>query len=309
MDQIEEQKIASYQWLKIGQSVVLMVLGAVFFLTTWISKTALSSALSYALGAVLIVYGTLEIIAGYLLYRKPLNSPILFGLVAVSLAIVLFVDPELLHQILSVFLISFTYGAAVMMIVSSTDAFLKAGKNRKEIQKEQGKEETDFEFIKRKKKERMGNIRRGVVGILLSLLMIGFGSTYLFFYVNERNQVERYLVMAIGIVLFLLGIVSLVSIIKKVKNTKEMLAEEKLKQPIVTYNTSDVVKNTDVKVIDISELKRKRARRQIANKTPEKEKKVEKEEDKEEKQDQTSEKQNQTSSTVITIRSDGLDGD
>ena len=155
MDQIEEQKIASYQWLKIGQSVVLMVLGAVFFLTTWISKTALSSALSYALGAVLIVYGTLEIIAGYLLYRKPLNSPILFGLVAVSLAIVLFVDPELLHQILSVFLISFTYGAAVMMIVSSTDAFLKAGKNRKEIQKEQGKEETDFEFIKRKKKERM----------------------------------------------------------------------------------------------------------------------------------------------------------
>lgn len=306
MDKMDEQKVSSYQWLKIGQAIVLMVLGAVFFLTTWISKTALSSALSYAIGAVLIVYGTLEILAGYLLHRKVFNSPILIGLSAISLAIVLFVQPEILHQILSVFLIALSYGFAVMMIVASVDSFRKASLCKKEAQKESAKEETDYDFIKKRNKEKVAHVKTGVIDILLALVLIGFGSTYLFFYVNERDQVERYLVMAIGIVLFLLGIVSLVSVIKKVKNTKELMMEEKLQEPIVTYNTSDVVKNTDVKVIDISELKRKRARRSIPNKTAEK-----KEEAKEEKKEEEGEKTvlQVTNEPSIPIHDDGLDGD
>lgn len=275
MKELNEEKLTSYQWLKIGQSVVLMVLGAVFFLTTWISKTVLSSALSYAIGAVLIVYGTLEVLSGYLLHRKALNSPVLIGLIAMSLAVVLFVEPTLLHQILSVFLIALAYGFAVMMIVASVDSFLQGKKRKKEAQDEAKKEETDYDYIKKKKKERMDSIKYGVLHLLCAVVLIGFGSTYLFFYVNERDQVERYLVMAIGIVIFLLGIVSLVSTIKKIKNTKEILLEEQLSKPVETYNTSDVVKNTDVKVIDISELKKRRARRIPRSSTEHEEKKEE----------------------------------
>lgn len=262
MKKIDESTVDQYKWLKIGQAIILVVIGVIFVITSWLSDSGISAVLSYCLAVVFVVYGTLDIVAGYLLCRNPVNSQILIGLLSISFAVVLFFKSSILQEVLSIFLIALFFGIAIMLVVSDVDRIFGAKKLLKQIEAEKKKvDDTDFEHIRQLKNRRHKTIKNATLFFVAAFFILALGGVYLYFFLTQREQVERYLLLAIGAIIFVLGIFSLVTTLKKIKNTKDMLLEEKMSAPIQTYNTSDEVRNKDVKIIDISELKSKRRKR------------------------------------------------
>ena len=291
MKDIDDGTINQYKWLKIAQALILIVLGLIFVLTAWLSEDGVNNALSYCLGVVFAAYGTVNIVAGYLLHRTALNSPVFIGLLAIAFSVIFFYKSELLAQILSPFLITLLIGVSILLVVNGVDKILSSNKTKKKIALEKAKEDgKDFELIKRLGDSVHQDVKSAVIAFVVAALVIAMSIVYLYFYVTQKAQVEKYLVIAVGIATFILGIASMVSVLRKIRSTKDFLMEEKMKEQTPTYNDSDEVRNTDVRIIDISELKSKRTRRRKALPKP----KAEEEDEKEE---------------LSAVSGDGLDGD
>lgn len=291
MKDIDDGTINQYKWLKIAQALILIVLGLIFVLTAWLSEDGVNNALSYCLGVVFAAYGTVNIVAGYLLHRTALNSPVFIGLLAIAFSVIFFYKSDLLAQILSPFLITLLIGVSILLIVNGVDKILSSNKTKKKIALEKAKEDgKDFELIKRLGNSVHQDVKSAVIAFVVAALVIAMSIVYLYFYVTQKAQVEKYLVIAVGIATFILGIASMVSVLRKIRSTKDFLMEEKMKEQTPTYNDSDEVRNTDVRIIDISELKSKRTRRRKALPKPKAEEGGEKEE-------------------LSAVSGDGLDGD
>ncbi|HIU71136.1 MAG TPA: hypothetical protein IAC60_06140 [Candidatus Enterosoma merdigallinarum] len=291
MKDIDDGTINQYKWLKIAQALILIVLGLIFVLTAWLSEDGVNNALSYCLGVVFAAYGTVNIVAGYLLHRTALNSPVFIGLLAIAFSVIFFYKSELLAQILSPFLITLLIGVSILLIVNGVDKILSSNKTKKKIALEKAKEDgKDFELIKRLGNSVHQDVKSAVIAFVVAALVIAMSVVYLYFYLTQKAQVEKYLVIAVGIATFILGIASMVSVLRKIRSTKDFLMEEKMKEQTPTYNDSDEVRNTDVRIIDISELKSKRTRRRKALPKPKAEEEGEKEEQ-------------------SAVSGDGLDGD
>lgn len=291
MKDIDDGTINQYKWLKIAQALILIVLGLIFVLTAWLSEDGVNNALSYCLGVVFAAYGTVNIVAGYLLHRTALNSPVFIGLLAIAFSVIFFYKSDLLAQILSPFLITLLIGVSILLVVNGVDKILSSNKTKKKIALEKAKEDgKDFELIKRLGNSVHQDVKSAVIAFVVAALVIAMSIVYLYFYVTQKAQVEKYLVIAVGIATFILGIASMVSVLRKIRSTKDFLMEEKMKEQTPTYNDSDEVRNTDVRIIDISELKSKRTRRRKALPKP----KAEEEDEKEE---------------LSAVSGDGLDGD
>lgn len=291
MKDIDDGTINQYKWLKIAQALILIVLGLIFVLTAWLSEDGVNNALSYCLGVVFAAYGTVNIVAGYLLHRTALNSPVFIGLLAIAFSVIFFYKSELLAQILSPFLITLLIGVSILLVVNGVDKILSSNKTKKKIALEKAKEDgKDFELIKRLGNSVHQDVKSAVIAFVVAALVIVMSVVYLYFYVTQKAQVEKYLVIAVGIATFILGIASMVSVLRKIRSTKDFLMEEKMREQTPTYNDSDEVRNTDVRIIDISELKSKRTRRRKALPKPKAEGEGEKEE-------------------MSAVSGDGLDGD
>lgn len=291
MKDIDDGTINQYKWLKIAQALILIVLGLIFVLTAWLSEDGVNNALSYCLGVVFAAYGTVNIVAGYLLHRTALNSPVFIGLLAIAFSVIFFYKSELLAQILSPFLITLLIGVSILLVVNGVDKILSSNKTKKKIALEKAKEDgKDFELIKRLGNSVHQDVKSAVIAFVVAALVIAMSVVYLYFYVTQKAQVEKYLVIAVGIATFILGIASMVSVLRKIRSTKDFLMEEKMREQTPTYNDSDEVRNTDVRIIDISELKSKRTRRRKALPKPKAEGEGEKEE-------------------MSAVSGDGLDGD
>lgn len=291
MKDIDDGTINQYKWLKIAQALILIVLGLIFVLTAWLSEDGVNNALSYCLGVVFAAYGTVNIVAGYLLHRTALNSPVFIGLLAIAFSVIFFYKSDLLAQILSPFLITLLIGVSILLVVNGVDKILSSNKTKKKIALEKAKEDgKDFELIKRLGNSVHQDVKSAVIAFVVAALVIAMSVVYLYFYLTQKAQVEKYLVIAVGIATFILGIASMVSVLRKIRSTKDFLMEEKMKEQTPTYNDSDEVRNTDVRIIDISELKSKRTRRRKALPKP----KAEEEDEKEE---------------LSAVSGDGLDGD
>lgn len=291
MKDIDEGTINQYKWLKIAQALILIVLGLIFVLTAWLSEDGVNNALSYCLGVVFAAYGTVNIVAGYLLHRTALNSPVFIGLLAIAFSVIFFYKSDLLAQILSPFLITLLIGVSILLVVNGVDKILSSNKTKKKIALEKAKEDgKDFELIKRLGNSVHQDVKSAVIAFVVAALVIAMSVVYLYFYLTQKAQVEKYLVIAVGIATFILGIASMVSVLRKIRSTKDFLMEEKMKEQTPTYNDSDEVRNTDVRIIDISELKSKRTRRRKALPKPKAEEEGEKEE-------------------LSAVSGDGLDGD
>ena len=279
MKDIDDGTINQYKWLKIAQALILIVLGLIFVLTAWLSEDGVNNALSYCLGVVFAAYGTVNIVAGYLLHRTALNSPVFIGLLAIAFSVIFFYKSDLLAQILSPFLITLLIGVSILLVVNGVDKILSSKKTKKKIALEKAKEDgKDFELIKRLGNSVHQDVKSAVIAFVVAALVIAMSIVYLYFYVTQKAQVEKYLVIAVGIATFILGIASMVSVLRKIRSTKDFLMEEKMKEQTPTYNDSDEVRNTDVRIIDISELKSKRTRRRKALPKPKVEETGEKEE-------------------------------
>ena len=279
MKDIDDGTINQYKWLKIAQALILIVLGLIFVLTAWLSEDGVNNALSYCLGVVFAAYGTVNIVAGYLLHRTALNSPVFIGLLAIAFSVIFFYKSDLLAQILSPFLITLLIGVSILLVVNGVDKILSSKKTKKKIALEKAKEDgKDFELIKRLGNSVHQDVKSAVIAFVVAALVIAMSVVYLYFYLTQKAQVEKYLVIAVGIATFILGIASMVSVLRKIRSTKDFLMEEKMKEQTPTYNDSDEVRNTDVRIIDISELKSKRTRRRKALPKPKVEETGEKEE-------------------------------
>ena len=264
MKSIDEGTINQYKWLKIAQAIILIVLGFIFILAGWLSKEGINDALSYCLGVVFAAYGTINIVAGYLLHRTPINSPVFVGLVSLGFGVIFFVRANLLEMILTPFLVTLLFGICVMLIVHGVDRVLAGRKMKKRILAEEIKEDgKDFELIKRLRTDSLQEFKKAAISFVVAAVIVALGAVYLFFYLTQEHQVERYLVICVGLMTLVFGIAALASTLRQIKNTKEMIMEEKMKKQAPTYNDSNEILNTDVRIIDISELKKTRRRRSL----------------------------------------------
>lgn len=249
---ISNEKIDLYKWVKIIEYIVLIVLGIILAITGALSE-GVNNAMSYAFGVVLIVFGTMNIISGYLLFRSPMSQDIVTGILAIGLSVVLFYSPTLIQSILSVFLITCVFCSGLMFILNGLDHL--------------------GVFSRESKK----NVKISVLEFILAGVLFALASVYLYFYLTKTNEVERIMIVIIGALLVVLGIVCIVNMIKKVRNTKQALIDQEMnKEP--TYNTSNEVVNHDVKVVDLADLKKeshkKRRNRQKASNTLEETKQI-----------------------------------
>lgn len=270
MKSIDEGTIDQYKWLKVAQAAILIVLGFIFIITGWLSEEGINDALSYCLGVVFAAYGTMNIVAGYLLQRTALNSTICIGILALGFAVIFFFRAELLQQILSPFLTTILFGISGMLIVNGIDRILQGKKKNKGIAEEQTKEDNkDFDKLKRLKSEKKEAYKGAALVFVLAFFVLAIGIAYLVFYLLQKAQVERYLVIFVGVMTFVFGVFSLMTSLKQIRNTKDMMMEEKMKEQAPTYNDSNEVRNKDVRIIDISELKsRKRKRKTLQKPKP-----------------------------------------
>ncbi len=227
--EINSENITVYKWIKIIEYIILIVLGALLAIIGYFSD-GVSNSLSYALGVILVVFGTMNIVSGYLLFRSALCQDVATGTVSIGFAVVLFYLPDLLQQIISIFLITCMYVISVMFILNGID---------------------HLGVFKDSKK----NVRTSVLDFILSAFLVALASVYLYFHITQAEQIQKIMIIIVGGILIVAGIGCIVNLLKKVKNTNEMLLEQEVTKE-ETYNTSDEVMNTDVKVVDINDLKK-----------------------------------------------------
>ena len=235
-EMISDNRVDVYKWIKIGQAAILILLGILFVVTALLNRdtqTEVGSMLSISLGVILCVYGLLDVLSGYLLYRNPYNQDCLIGAAFVSLATVLFIKRDVINEILSYFVSIFIIVCALLLILHGVDMVIGKG-------------------IKK-------SIAKGVIAFVLAALLIGISITYLIFYVREKATVEIYMLLVLGAVLVILGIASLSILIIKIRNTNKMMKEKKFQEEQETQhsiNKQDHPTNTEVRIIDINELRK-----------------------------------------------------
>ena len=278
-----EIKITTYKWIKIIQAILLMVFGGALILIATLriknTETTSGDSISYCIGIAFLAYGIINMLSGYLLERSPISKEVSMGIIFSALGIALFVNPNFILDIIPILLICIFYGFAVMIAIFGVDKVLG-----REVKK---------------------NIVAAVFLFILSGLMIALATTYIFFYRN--TSLLNYVLIGIGVMLFILGIASIVILLNKIKNTRMIEKEKEIKK----QQEEEWIKEREekeTKIIDYSDLK-KQSGRKIHNKqiayTPEEKKEEEpviiivpeNEEKKEEKPEETiKEKQEEKSS-------------
>lgn len=224
---------AVYKWIKISQSIILRVLGVIFFVLGRRSKDGgiKVEALSYSLGVVFAVYGIRNLLSGYLLNRNVTNGDVLFGLRGISFSLVLFCKTEIITERFPIFLIAFFYSLSARRIVSGVDHVIGKGVKK--------------------------SISKGVFIFIGSALLIAGTSVYVYFYSKNNGDLFRFVLRILGVLVFVFGLVSGILLLVRVHNTKKLRKEESFVQPAPRENRSTEVKNKDVKVISLTDLKKK----------------------------------------------------
>ncbi len=236
---IPDSRMDVYKWIKIGQSSILIILGILFAITSILNKGADSKEsvglmLSISIGVIATVYGLMDILSGYLLYRNPYNQDCLIGAAVLSLATVLFIKRDIINEILSYFVSIFMIIAAILLVIHGVDTIVGKGVKK--------------------------SVPKAVLAFILAGLFVGLGITYLVFYIKDNGTVELMMLLVVGIILIIAGIASLAVILIKIKNTNHMLKQQKIEEEQESQrkiNENDCPTNTDVKIIDISDLKKK----------------------------------------------------
>lgn len=230
----ESEHLDVYKWIKIGQAIILMVLGILFVMTALLNKDSedgVGLMLSISVGIILAVYGILDIISGYFLYRNPYNADVIIGEVFLALATVLFIKRDIINEVLSYFVSILVIIIALILVLHGVLVITGKGCTK--------------------------SVFKGVISFVLAGSLLALGIVYLVLYLTSQKTVEIYMLLILGVVLFVLGVAALSIMVVKIKNTNRMLKEQKIKE-MNEYktNTNDVPTNTTVKIIDINELKK-----------------------------------------------------
>ena len=229
--EIKIGNIDVYKWIKGIQASVLIVLGVIFIITSLLvdNEDIVAAALSIAVGVIFAVYGVLNIFSGYVLYRTPMNVDIFSGTLSIAFAIVLFVNHSVLLDIFTLFVSGFIFVYSIIVIIYGLDKIL-------------GKEK---------------NILFGVLAFIVAALLIAAGVLYLYFFYNRTDDVKKYMLLICGVAITVVGIVSLANFFVKLHNTNRYLKEEKeRKEKEEKEMATSAEEEKDVRVINISELRK-----------------------------------------------------
>ena len=114
-------KIAVYKWIKIIQSLLLIVLGFTLILISAIrinkEMTTSVESISYCVGVAFFTYGIINMVSGYLLEHSPNNREVLMGIAFSSLGICFIVNPVIITNIFPILIISCAYLFSIMLII------------------------------------------------------------------------------------------------------------------------------------------------------------------------------------------------
>ena len=198
---ITKENVGTYKWVKIAQAAILIILGAMFIVTSLVNQNSdgdVSLMLSISIGTVVVIYGVLDVVSGYLLYRNPYNREVLIGGVFLSLGVVLFVQRDILNQIFSYYVaILFIVMAAIIVVHGLINVL---GKNKK--------------------------TKTGVLAFVVAGLMLAVGVTYLILYLNNINKIQIYMLLILGVILVIAGVTLFISLLIKAKNTDAYFEEK-----------------------------------------------------------------------------------
>lgn len=229
-------KIAVYKWIKIIQSLLLIVLGFTLILISAIrinkGMTTSVESISYCVGVAFFTYGIINMVSGYLLEHSPNNREVLMGIAFSSLGICFIVNPVIITNIFPILIISCAYLFSIMLIIYGVEKIIG-----KQVKK---------------------NIPMSVLIFICAAALIALASLYIFYY--KDTSVMNYALAALGFLLAVLGISSIVLVLIKIKNTKEVEKEEEIKR---MHEAELARENQDVetKIIDISELRKRNGKK------------------------------------------------
>ena len=229
-------KIAVYKWIKIIQSLLLIVLGFTLILISAIrinkEMTTSVESISSCVGVAFFTYGIINMVSGYLLEHSPNNREVLMGIAFSSLGICFIVNPVIITNIFPILIISCAYLFSIMLIIYGVAKIIG-----KQVKK---------------------NIPMSVLIFICAAALIALASLYIFYY--KDTSVMNYALAALGFLLAVLGISSIVLVLIKIKNTKEVEKEEEIKR---MHEAELARENQDVetKIIDISELRKRNGKK------------------------------------------------
>lgn len=224
----DDVNIAVYQWLKVVQAIILIVLGIIFIITSFYNgannedsdNTSNVIVISgYIVGAVFAVYGVINILAGYLLLRGPFAHEIPTGVLALCFAVVFFCKPELFEELLPYVIMTALSAYFIILFIYALDLLLW--------------------------KEKKNKFLAGVF-FTISILILAIAITYIIMWniPSLKKNIQKCITILVGAILIVLGIISLVNTIKKVSNTNAIIKEQ---EELKTYETEQA-KKTRLKI-------------------------------------------------------------
>ena len=218
-------EINTYKWLKIVQSIILIALGLILTVISVYNDPkngdSAALALGYSVGSILTVYGIINILAGYLLFRSPFSSEIPTGVITICFAVVVFFKPNLIDTILPYVIMTALFSYFAILVIYGLDM-----------------------IIWREEKNKF----KGVVSFIESGMLLVLAIIYIVLWNIDKTKasIEKCISIIVGIILILVGIFSLISTVRKVKNTKEALKEQEEMKIIDEENKKEKVEEEKI---------------------------------------------------------------
>lgn len=218
-------EINTYKWLKIVQSIILIALGLILTIISVYNDPkngdSAALALGYSVGSILTVYGIINILAGYLLFRSPFSSEIPTGVITICFAVVVFFKPNLIDTILPYVIMTALFSYFAILVIYGLDM-----------------------IIWREEKNKF----KGVVSFIESGMLLVLAIIYIVLWNIDKTKasIEKCISIIVGIILILVGIFSLINTVRKVKNTKEALKEQEEMKIIDEENKKEKVEEEKI---------------------------------------------------------------
>ena len=173
---LSEKDVTSYKWVKIIQSALLIIFGVV--LCIFSNSTDVQNALGYITASIILLYGALTIGFGMIFVKGILSIENVTGAALISLAVLIFVNPEIVMEYLAVFAGTMLLVFALIFIIEIVIAIVS--KTTKSVM-----------FI---------------IDILATIIFLVLGILTIYFnYSSESSTLRMILIILIGITLIIAG--------------------------------------------------------------------------------------------------------
>lgn len=210
--------------LQIFESIILIILGIV--VCSFAYNEGLQGSISYCLAFILLIFGLFNIAFSYL-FKKGISSlDTIFGSFLVALGILLIASPEIVNEYIPLFFgtLLITYGT--IFLIETIVLIFKIKNNQNAALK----------FI---------------LFAFITIILIGGGVAIVYF----RENIQEIILILVGVVLILLGILSLVHIITKIKKKQEeaLVQTDPLAPTTKKTKKSKKEKVKEIELLDIGE--------------------------------------------------------